>query len=75
MKRKKRALNGQPIELNAEVLVVAELTVYESMQYFLGTTNMDQTFASMRLYYAHLMNGVIHLDFDFKKLIKTINKF
>lgn len=55
---KNRALNNQPIQLHTEVLVVTDLSVYQSHQRFARTTDMNMTFAHMRLYYAHYMNGV-----------------
>ena len=56
-----KALNNQPIQLYAKVLVVTDLTVYQSHQIYARTTDMSQTFAHMRLYYAHLINGVLIL--------------
>lgn len=61
MQSQAKSLNGQPIQLNAEVLVVTDSTVYHSHQAFAGTTNHDATFEHMRLYYAHVINGVNNL--------------
>ena len=55
-----KSLNGQPIQLNAEVLAVADSTVYLSHQTYAGTTDQNKTFAHMRLYYAHVFNGVFY---------------
>ncbi|CAF0730548.1 unnamed protein product [Brachionus calyciflorus] len=55
---KKRALNGQPITLNVELLVVTDSTVFNTHQKFAGTSNTEIVFLHMRHYYAHLMHGV-----------------
>ena len=56
-----RALNNQPIQLHVEVLVITDSSVYKKHQTYAGTTDMNMTFAHMRLYYAHLINGVFIL--------------
>lgn len=61
----KRALNNQPVQLMAELLVVTDLSVYIKQQKFIGTTDMNTTFEIMRVFYAHLINGVYILSVYF----------
>lgn len=56
--RFKKAVNGQPIVLNVELLIVTDLTVYLNFQRITGSTNSANVFSVMRHYYAHLINGV-----------------
>lgn len=57
-RRGKRAVNGQPIVLNIELLVVTDSDVYKNFQTLAGTTDQQTVFQLMRHYYAHLINGV-----------------
>ncbi|CAF0730538.1 unnamed protein product [Brachionus calyciflorus] len=58
IRKQKRAVNGQPITLNIELLVVTDLNVYTNFQRLVGSTNSQIVFSVMRHYYAHLINGV-----------------
>lgn len=51
-------LDGQPINLFVELLVVTDLTVYEYHRRYIGTEDQGVIFSQMRIYYAHLINGV-----------------
>jgi hypothetical protein len=55
--RTKRALNNNPISLYVEYLVVAECTIYQNMAALLGSSNQNQIFSFMKVYFAHLING------------------
>lgn len=55
-----KSLNGQPIQMNVEVLVVTDSSALQSHQIYAGTTDQNKIFAHMRLYYAHLFNGVFY---------------
>lgn len=57
-RRRKRALNGQPISLNVELLVVTDLSIYNEHVRYAGTTNQNLVFLHMKIYYAHLIHGV-----------------
>ena len=57
-KDSKRSLNGQPIALTVEMLVVTDITVYNIFKASLNSVNNDVIFASMRVYYAHLLKLV-----------------
>ena len=56
-KFQKRGING-PVNLNVELLVVTDSTVFQTHQRFAGTSNTEIVFLHMRHYYAHLINGV-----------------
>lgn len=56
--RAKRAVNGQPIELNVELLLVTDTSVLDKFQKLAATTDDQKVFALMRHYYSHLINGV-----------------
>lgn len=58
MNRQKRALNGKPVILNVELLVVTDSSVFNDHVRFAGTTNTNQVFSHMRIYFAHLIHGV-----------------
>ena len=54
----KKSNNSQPIPLYVEVLLVADLSVFNDHKQFAGTNDTNQVFMHMKIYYAHLMNGV-----------------
>lgn len=56
--RNKRSINGQPIELNVELLLVTDTTVLQNFQTLAGTTDDQRVTVLMRHYYSHLINGV-----------------
>ncbi|CAF0730331.1 unnamed protein product [Brachionus calyciflorus] len=57
-RRQKRSVNGQPILLNVELLLVTDSSVYTNFQRLIASTNSQIVFSAMRHYYAHLINGV-----------------
>lgn len=56
--RFKRSFNGQPIELNVELLLVTDTTVLQNFQSLAATTDDQRVTVLMRHYYSHLINGV-----------------
>lgn len=56
--RSKRALNGQPINLYVELLLVTDNTIYLDHQKFAQITDRNLTFQFMKIYYSHFFNGV-----------------
>ena len=57
-KAQSKSINGQPANLIAETLVVAELSAYNLFQKFFGVTDQALTFEYMRVYFSHSMIGV-----------------
>lgn len=53
--KSKRALNGQPITFNVEMLIVTDATVVKLFKNLVGFTNDNDTFSYMQVYYAHLI--------------------
>ncbi|CAF0955496.1 unnamed protein product [Brachionus calyciflorus] len=53
-----RAVNNQPVVFTVEILAVVDPSVYNLFKTFLNTTNDDLIFENIRVYYAHVMNGV-----------------
>jgi hypothetical protein len=53
-----RAVNGQPINLYVEALVVTDTSIYDDHSRFLNTTDQILIFTHMRMYFAHLIKGV-----------------
>ncbi|RNA12759.1 A disintegrin and metallo ase with thrombospondin motifs 3-like [Brachionus plicatilis] len=51
-------LDGQPINLYVELLVVTDSSVYDYHRRFIGTDDQSLIFSQMRIYYAHLINGI-----------------
>lgn len=81
MNRYRRAVNGQPITLYVELLLVTDFSIYAKMQAFSGLTAQNDTFSFMRIYYTHLINAVnqrfatsLATDADLRIIIK-ITKF
>lgn len=72
-----RLINGGPISLYVEMLVVADQSIYEAHQRILGTNDSNVIFQSMKIYYSHMFNGVLIIklillvlnDYD-KQIIK-----
>ena len=56
--KKKRAVNGQPINLFVETVLVADRTIYDDHQRFAKITDPDLTFQFMKIYYSHFFSGV-----------------
>lgn len=54
-KIQKRAVNGQPINLYVEMLIVADCSIYDDHQRFANTTNQDLVYLHMRIYFSHLV--------------------
>ena len=67
-KPKKRAsLNNQPINVYVEVLIVADLSIYNDHIKSSRSTVQAEVFKEMRIYYAYLLNGVRNsLKFNIK---------
>ena len=81
MNRYRRAVNGQPITLYVELLLVTDYSIYVKMQTFSGLTAQNDTFSFMHIYYTHLINAVnqrfatsLATDADLRIIIK-ITKF
>jgi hypothetical protein len=53
-----RALNGAPVQMYGEVVLVADQTIYNDHVIFAGTTTQSLVFLHMRIYFTHVMNGV-----------------
>lgn len=51
-------MNGQPINLYVELLVVADPTIYTDHQKMLQTSDSSLIFQSMKVYYSHFFNSV-----------------
>lgn len=66
MNRKKRTLNGEPVQLYVETLIVTDLSVYNDHQRITKSTDQNVVFQHMKLYFSHVINGV-------NKLILTIH--
>ena len=58
IKKKKRALNGNPIQTYVEVLVVTDTSVLANFQKLANSTDPSVVFSNMRLYYAYAFNAV-----------------
>ena len=56
--RVRRERNGQPFNLNVDLLIVTDMSVYEDQMIFAKTNNKDLIFLYMQAYYAHCVNGV-----------------
>ncbi|RNA32392.1 A disintegrin and metallo ase with thrombospondin motifs 5-like [Brachionus plicatilis] len=56
--KRKRAVNGNPLNMEVETLLVVDPTVYEDHKAFLQTTDDTAIFDHIRTYYAHTFNGV-----------------
>jgi hypothetical protein len=56
--RSKRSVNGNPIPLFVEILVVADSSIYEDHKTFAGSTDPHTVLIQMRVYFAHLISGV-----------------
>ena len=57
-KRKKRALNGKPVDTYVETLVVTDQTIYNDMKAFVNSTNNNIILQNIRIYFAHVFNGI-----------------
>ena len=53
-----RAVNGQPLSLYVETLLVTDVSIYNDHVVFSGSTTPATVFQSMKIYFAHVMNGV-----------------
>ena len=51
-------MNGQPINLYVELLIVADQTIYQDHKRFLQTNDSNLIFENMKIYYSHFFNGV-----------------
>lgn len=58
MNRKKRTLNGEPVQLYVETLIVTDLSVYNDHQRITKSTDQNVVFQHMKLYFSHVINGV-----------------
>ncbi|CAF0922549.1 unnamed protein product, partial [Brachionus calyciflorus] len=50
--------NGEPLYLFVELLVVTDSTVFQYHKNFMGSSDQNLIFSQMRIYYAHLINGI-----------------
>ena len=66
--------NGQPISLYIELLVVTDSTVFDYHKNFIGSNDQNLIFSQMRIYYAHLINGVSFYQKILPILIQTNKK-
>ncbi len=59
-KNLKKNTNGtsQPVVLHVEVLLVADVSIFNDHKAFAGSSDVNQVFMHMKIYYAHLINGV-----------------
>jgi hypothetical protein len=55
---KKSANSTQPISLYVEMLLVADVSIVNDHKQFAGSNDLNQVFMHMKIYYAHLINGV-----------------
>ena len=53
--------NSTPIELFVETLLVTDLSVYEDHKKYSESSHRDVIFEHMKIYFSHVMNGVINL--------------
>ena len=51
-------MNGLPIGLYVELLIVTDLTIFEDHKRFAQTSDTNLVFLHMRTYFAHYINGV-----------------
>lgn len=58
MNRKKRTLNGEPVQLYVETLIVTDYSVYNDHQRITKSTDQNVVFQHMKLYFSHVINGV-----------------
>ncbi|RMZ95225.1 A disintegrin and metallo ase with thrombospondin motifs 3-like [Brachionus plicatilis] len=77
---KKLAKSGEPVELDVEVLVVTDVSVYLAHKAFLKTTSQSLVLDYMKIYYSHVINNVNKLfknsfsdDADLRINIKATN--
>lgn len=56
--KRPRSVNDSPVELNVETLLVVDPTVYQDHKKYLKSTDDNLIFDHIRVYYAHLFNGV-----------------
>ncbi len=52
------AANGAPISLYVEFLMVTDITIYNKMSAILNSTDQNKVFLLMKMYFAHMLNGV-----------------
>ena len=56
--RKKRSLNGQPVQLYVEYAIVSDSTVFEKYTNLLNTSNPNIVIQYLQIYYAQLVNAI-----------------
>lgn len=58
----KQSLNlNKPVELNVEILVVTDESIFLAHRAFLRTTRQNLVFSYMKIYYSHVINNVIFI--------------
>ena len=57
--KKVRSVNGDPVQLYVETLIVTDLTIYNDHKRFSGSNDQNIVFQHMKIYFSHLLNGVI----------------
>jgi hypothetical protein len=56
--RKKRAVNGNPVQAYVEYLVVTDVTIYNDHSRFINSTDPNLIYQHIRIYFAYLVNGI-----------------
>jgi len=56
--RRKRSLNGQPVQLYVETLPVLDQSLYLAHQGYSGSTDQNIVFQHMKIYFSHVFNQV-----------------
>jgi hypothetical protein len=76
-KRKKRSLNGEPVQLYVETLIVTDVSIYNDHQRITKSTDQNVVFQHMKLYFSHVINGVnkLILEFYFIDYLKFLKIF
>ena len=76
--RNKRSNNGVPFDLYVETLVVTDYTVFDDHKIRAGSTDSNKVMSHMRVYFAHLFNGIAQrylnsADSDLRIFVKLSN--
>lgn len=56
--KSKRAVNGQPLDLYVEVLIVADYSVLQKHRLIINSNDDNVVMQNMKIYFIHLINGV-----------------
>ena len=55
---KKRAVNGQPVQVYIEYLIVSDSTIYDQVSGLLNTTNKTIVLQYMQIFFAQVTNAI-----------------